>query len=112
MIHICSQDFSCNHYFFLFFIVYEVVWGGDGQNAGNCEFATAGAKPSVEAREQSEEQVVAARNGEETREEVEGVRVRAEAKRGQDTWDCGSVAVRQMGPFHHRLRLAQTDAGV
>jgi hypothetical protein len=44
--------------------------------------ATAGAQPSVEARGQSEEQVVAARNGEETRGEVGGVHVRVEGGTG------------------------------
>ena len=62
--------------------------------------ATAGAQPSVEARGQSEEQVVAARNGAETRGEVGGVRIRAEGGSGYvGLWQgCSEAGRRQVGP--------------
>ena len=75
--------------------------------------ATAGAQPSVEARGQSEELVVAVRNDEETRGEVGGVRVRAEGGSGHVGLWQGCSEAQVVGRWvHRRLKLAGTDAGV
>ena len=60
--------------------------------------ATAGAQPSVEARGQSEEQVVAARNGAETRGEVGGVRESGRGSGHVGLWQgCSEAGGRQVG---------------